>query len=54
MGKRGSKCVDTYLCDADGVRTQQVLRQDGAMTVCQTAGATLCDSRPVQLRSRVR
>ncbi len=45
MGKRGRKCVDTLRCDADEVRTQQVLRQDG--TVCQTAGAIVCDSRPV-------
>jgi hypothetical protein len=36
--------LDTTWCDADGVRTQLVLRQDG--TVCQTAGAVVCDSRP--------
>ena len=47
LGKRSHKCVDTLWCDAYGVRTQQVLRQDG--TVCQTAGAIVCDSRPVQL-----
>ena len=42
--KRDSMCVYTVRCDAGGVRTQQVLRQDG--TVCQTAGAVVCDSRP--------
>ena len=36
--------LGTTRCDADGVRTQLVLRQDG--TVCQTAGAVVCDSRP--------
>ena len=37
-------CRYTVQCDAGGVRTQQILRQDG--TVCQTAGAVVCDSRP--------
>jgi hypothetical protein len=36
--------LGTTRCDADGVRTQLVLRQDG--TVCQTADAVVCDSRP--------
>jgi hypothetical protein len=36
--------LNTARCDADGVRTQLVLGQDG--TVCQTAGAVVCDSRP--------
>ena len=44
-GKRDSMCRYTVRCDAGGVRTQQVLRQDG--TVCQTAGAAavVSDSR---------
>ena len=43
-GKRDSMCRYTVQCNAGGVRTQQVLRQDG--TVCQTAGAVVCDSHP--------
>ena len=43
-GKRDSMRRYTVRCDTGGVRTQQVLRQDG--TVCQTAGAVVCDSRP--------
>jgi len=42
--------LGTTRCDADGVRTQLVLRQDG--TVCQTAGAVVCDSRPGTIHPR--
>ncbi len=36
--------LNTALCNAYGVQTQLVLRQD--CTVLQTAGAVVCDSRP--------
>ncbi len=44
MVLRRRVCAYTARCDADGIRIQLVLRQDG--TVCQTACAVECDSRP--------